>query len=86
MPAETLSPIHTPIFAINDKVVVNHQPDLGPCAVVDPCDPTEMQYLKGDVLTPVGFYVRIKSRKVKGILGYHEASLTLVPQAQYAPE
>ena len=77
---------NTPNFQVNDKVVVNHQPDLGLCVVVNPCDPTEMQYLKGGVLTPVGFYVRIKSRKVKGILGYHEASLTLAPQAQYAPE
>ncbi len=75
-----------PALNVNDKVSVNHQPDLGSCVVVERCALTDVEYLDGDTMTRVGYYVKIKSRKVKDVLGYHEASLTLVPQTQYEPE
>lgn len=75
-----------PIFEIGQRVLVRHQFDLGVCTVRERCRITDQEFLDGDVPTRVGYYVVIRSRKVTGELLYHESSLTLEPQVQYAPE
>lgn len=63
-------------FKAGDQVIIKHQRNLGVCEVLDPCEPTNATFFRGKDLVPVGFYVRIKNGKKKG-LGYHEDSLEI---------
>lgn len=60
-------------FSEDDVVKVLPDPKSGDGIVVNPCDPTDMEFFNGTELVPVGHYVRVKVGDT--VHGYHESSL-----------